>query len=601
MISEGKRTYVIAELANAHQGRPDTLFELIAAAAAAGADAIKVQWFKFDSLAMPDYEWYGAYRELFLEPSVWIRALDLAADCGLEVWADIFDEWGVSFAEQMRPRLRGVKLPPTVLEDDRLGKAILDLRLPTLVGVGGWTEEQIAERLRVLRRMAHDELILMHGFQGYPTTLADCNLARIPTYRAAYKCRVGIADHVDGASAEAIEVPLYAACCGAAVIEKHLTLDRSKKEYDHFSALEPSEFATLVSRLRQVELILGGAERSENERNYLAAVPRAILRAPRPAGSVVTREDVVFRRTSAQEALTPAKLNAALPAILTRGLEADAPVLATDIRRPRVAIAVICRLKSTRLKRKALAEIAGAASALRCLERCRQAKLADAVFLATSDLADDDDLVPLAARAGVRLLRGDPESVLDRLLQVAAASEADVIVRVTGDCPVIAPEVLDFLIDRHLAGDAEYTVLGGRFPVGLAGDVFSVAALQRLRSSDADLSYTEYLRYYFEWNRQIFRCRSPSAPKRWRGPFRLTLDVPEDLEMFHRLFDRLSEEGRQDSTSEILATLSEHPEIAAVNERIGLIYKTDEELIAKIRAAVRIGNIHIRTTEKGSS
>ncbi len=386
-------------------------------------------------------------------------------------------------------------------------------------------------------------------------------------------------------------MPVYAVCAGATVVEKHLTLDRAAKGYDYFSSLEPQEFTTMLEKIRRAEGILGGQARSENERNYLAAVPRAVLQMPMPVGSIVLANDIAFRRTSDDQALTPSALKACLPAVMCRTREAGEPLLAGDVRKPRVIIAVICRLKSTRLKRKALAEIAGEPSALRCLVRCRQAGMADDVFLATSVLAEDDDLVPLAERAGVRLLRGDPESVLNRLIQVADASDTDVLVRVTGDCPVISPEVLDFLIARHIASAADYTVLSGQFPVGLAGDVFSVPALRRLQGSDADLSLTEYLRYYFDWNKKVFQCRLQLAPRRWCGPYRLTLDVQEDLDMFNRLYAALAEKGLDGTTAEILDMLGSHPEIAAINAHIGLIYKTDQQLIARIRKAAKIRNL----------
>ena len=167
MSFESSRTYVIAELANAHQGKPETLLRMIEAAAASGADAVKFHWYKYDHLAQPDYEWYGAYKELFIESQIWRVALALAVDLKLDVWADVFDDWGVGLAQELNGELRGVKLPPTVLEDDRLAAAILGLGLPTLVGIGGWTEEQIEERFRTLRRMTRADLILMHGFQGY--------------------------------------------------------------------------------------------------------------------------------------------------------------------------------------------------------------------------------------------------------------------------------------------------------------------------------------------------------------------------------------------------------------------------------------------------
>lgn len=581
-------TYIIAELANAHQGDAETLYKLITAASDAGANGVKVQWFKYDCLATPDYEWYPAYVELFLPSEVWLTALDLAANVGLDVWADIFDEWGLEFAKEVKSKLKGVKLPPTVLEDEKLCTSIMKLGLPTLIGIGGWNEEQINSRLRVLKRMACNQLVIMHGFQGYPTLLADCNLSRIRHYLSTYKCRLGIADHADGATAEAIDIPAYAVCIGATVVEKHLTLDRSAKGYDYYSSLEPDAFAAMVGRIRRAELVLGGMERSENERNYLSAVPRAILHREICDGGLVRLDDVVFRRTGSQAALTPSEFKAQLPAVIRPGVGTGSPITASDLRPPKVLVVVICRLKSTRLKRKALAKIGNAASLLRCLKQCKKSKLANEVILATSHLADDDELVAVADQAAVPIVRGDPDSVLDRLIFSAEMADADVVVRVTGDCPVVSPDVIDFLIARHLADAADYTALSGTFPVGIAGDVFSTPALRRLKNSDADLCLTEYLRYYFEWNDRIFKCSRPKPRACWRGSYRLTLDVPEDLKMFNCLFDALASDEGEPSIADIFDILGKHPEIGAINAHVPLVYKADQDLVARLRKAVKI-------------
>lgn len=590
-------TYIIAEIANAHQGDVSTLLGLIEAAAASKAQAVKVQWFRYDFLATPDYEWYDAYRKLFFESEVWERALSLARDLGLAVWVDIFDEWGMELARTLRDRIAGVKLPPTILEDDAMARSILDLGLPTLVGVGGWTESQIAGRFKFLRRYARGRMTLMHGFQGYPTSIDDCNLLRIPHYSRRYKCRIGIADHVDGGTQESVDLPAHAVCLGARVVEKHLTLDRSLKGYDYFSSLEPARFSEMVKKVRAAERMLGGMDRSQNEINYLSAVPRAVLRSPKPSGALVSIDDVDYRRTGTLAALTPAESRSHLPAILKRDISAGEAVTANDIRKPKIVIAVICRLKSTRLKRKALAPIAGIPSALRCLRRCTQARRADEVFLATSHLKDDDDLLPIATEANVGVVRGDPESVLGRLLQVADESHADIVVRVTGDCPVISPEVLDYLIERHLNTNAEFTTLTGKYPIGIAGDVFSTSALRRLASSDADLSLSEYLRYYFEWNDGLFQCELPKPPTKWRRDYRLTLDVQDDLDMFERMYAELEKAGRADSLVNIIELLDGNPEIGAINAHVGLVYKTDQALIARIRSATSITQIPPRHSE----
>lgn len=582
------KAYVIAEIANAHQGDGDTLIRLIDSAASSGADAVKFHWFKYDHLADPSYKWFDSYVKLFIEPEFWGEAIKKASSVKLDVWVDIFDDWGLAQANHFKENLCGVKLPPTILEDYRLATDILKLGLPTLVGIGGWTDEQVRSQLRALKVKSRSELILMHGYQGYPTVLEDCNLSRIPAYLKRYRLRVGIADHVDGTSPHALDVPGYAICVGATVVEKHLTIDRDAKGYDFYSALEPPEFSKMVEKIRTLPRILGGLTRSENERKYLAAVPRAVMRRSMRPGETLNQNDVIFRRTDDEFALTPSELKSYLPAVIESELSRGSMLHKGHLRKPRVVIAVICRLKSTRLKRKALAEIRGKPSALMCLERCRQVKMADDVFLATSTLPQDDDLTPLAEAAGVKLLRGDPDCVLNRLLDVANNAKADVIVRVTGDCPVISPEILDYLIPRHLDSGADYTFLSGQYPVGLAGDIFSVGAMRRLLDSDVDLTYTEYLRYYFDWNRKLFKCHSQPVPKKWRYAHRLTLDVQEDLDMFNKLFSALSAQGRTADTGSILDILEADSSISDINRNIGLVYKTDKQLIARIRQAVKI-------------
>ena len=97
----------------------------------------------------------------------------------------------------------------------------------------------------------------MHGFQGYPTELEDINLKRITGLRERYSLPVGIMDHVAGDSEMALILPLLGIGTGVTVVEKHLTLERSKKGLDYYSALNPDEFTKLVSLIRMTEISLG--------------------------------------------------------------------------------------------------------------------------------------------------------------------------------------------------------------------------------------------------------------------------------------------------------------------------------------------------------
>src|SRR5690606_29120893 len=120
---------------------------------------------------------------------------------------------------------------------------------------------------------------------------------------------------------------------------------------------------------------------------------------------------------------------------------------------PQIAIAVVCRLKSTRLTYKALRLIHGVPSVQRCLNNCQAVGSVSGVVLATSTDKQDDPL-EVFDHASVTVLRGSPENLADRMLAAAKATGADVILRVTADCPAVSSELLERQIEHHLATGA---------------------------------------------------------------------------------------------------------------------------------------------------
>ena len=126
------KTKIIAEIAGAHEGCKETLKQLVMEAAVAGADAVKFQWYKYDCLATPDYEWYETYKRLFIEESVWVEMLKYAKQNGLEVWVDVFDTWGVEMAKTYHQEIAGFKIPPTVLQSKYIMEELMALEKPLL-------------------------------------------------------------------------------------------------------------------------------------------------------------------------------------------------------------------------------------------------------------------------------------------------------------------------------------------------------------------------------------------------------------------------------------------------------------------------------------
>ncbi len=476
----GPEPYVLAELANAHNGNFDQLLAMIEAAAKTGAQGIKFAWFQADTTATPDYEWYPVYQKLVFTAEQWNRAVETAKRSSLEVWVDIGDEWALGQIEQCRDAIYGLKIPPSVLLDRGLTHAALSFGKPTLLGLGGHDDAAIQRHVEALRKI-NPCLILEHGFQAYPTKPEDATLRRLAFLRDRYGLPVAFADHEAGDSELALRLPEYAYFAGAMLIEKHLCLDRSLKPYDYYSSLEPHEFRALVENLRRCRTIMGGVEITEAQRNYLRNSTRAILVKPVQNGETVTAHDVKYRCTPDQAALWPDAAEDALPAVALSSLSAGQPLKAAHLRPLRIVAVVPCRMKSSRLKHKAVLPIHGVSSIERCLINAMKIRGLSATVLATSTHPDDAVLEKHAREAGAGFLRGSEEDVLERFLAIADQTDPDIMLRITGDCPVVSYEIADYLIQSHLETKADVTYCAGPFAVGTNSEVYRISSLRRLR------------------------------------------------------------------------------------------------------------------------
>ncbi|MBW4080590.1 N-acetylneuraminate synthase family protein [Paenibacillus sp. S150] len=585
---------VIAEIANAHLGDPARLAELIIAAADSGADAVKFQWFRYDSIAAPDFIYYQDYIDLSIDKKIWADSLKLAKGLGLEVWVDIYDEWGVGVLAEFENFVDGLKVPTTVLQSNTLIQALKKFEKPILIGVGGWFEEEIDKQLAYIKNNFRGPIILIHGFQGYPTRTEDSNLRRLAYLKQRYQLEVGFADHEDADNEMAVDLPVYAYLLGAGIIEKHITIHRSSKGTDYYSALEPHEFRVMVEKLRRAEVVFGSLEIKESERKYLEdSSLKIVSRKGINPGEIITDEKIIYKRSSVPDAFMAQKASELFPLIAKSVIPADTPITREMVKKPKVCIAVICRLKSTRLRQKALLPINGVPSIERCLINCLAVPNCHQVILATSDLPEDQPLTAFTLDNKVKIVTGDPINVAKRMLRAAEETNADIVVRVTGDDPFVSPEILAFLIDHHLKSGADFTY-AKESTMGTVGDVITVEALRRLLQllqHSENLIYTEYLSFYFFNNPTLFNVDSIVIPNKWVFPdWRLTLDEPKDLELFEKIYKDLDVGKRPLYFEELKSFLLNHPELIEINKGIKVKWLDDISLINELNQATRLYN-----------
>lgn len=233
----------------------------------------------------------------------------------------------------------------------------------------------------------------------------------------------------------------------------------------------------------------------------------------------------------------------------------------------RVVAIIQARLGSSRLPGKVLLDLAGEPMLARVVERVQRAELIDDFVIATTNESRDDPLVELCGARGWAVHRGSENDVLDRYHGAAKASDADVVVRITSDCPLLSADVLDRVVARFLKTPTLDYVSNTQdprtFPRGLDVEVMSASALERAWTEDKDPAWREHVTPYI-YRSGRFELASvvndiDFSAQRW------TVDTPEDYAFAKAVYDELPADFEW---TDVLALLERRPDIQALNVNI---------------------------------
>ena len=225
------------------------------------------------------------------------------------------------------------------------------------------------------------------------------------------------------------------------------------------------------------------------------------------------------------------------------------------------------RMNSNRLPGKVLMPLVGKPVLAHIIERLSRSRMLNNIVVATSTQASDDKIIKFCESQGVLYYRGSLDDVLDRYYKTAQTFASDIIVRITGDCPVIDPVVLDAVISGFLAGNYDCYGLGGEFPDGLDCTVIRFHALEKAWQEAILKSEREHVVPYISKNPNIFnngnlQLFNNLSHERW------TLDEKRDYDFLNVVFDSLYKENEPFLTHEILEFLDQNPELRRVNQGI---------------------------------
>ncbi len=327
-----RHTFVIAEAGVNHNGDVERALRMVDAAADAGADAVKFQTFRADEVASASAE-KARYQQAATGTDEsqleMLRRLELApadhhtiaARCQercIEFLSTAFDTTSLDMLVD-ELGIGRIKIPSGEITNGPLILHAASKNRPVIVSTGMATLEEVSEALGVLafgwtheraptsradfsaalassegRACVRERVTVLQCTTEYPTPYGDVNLRVMDTFRAEFETAVGLSDHTQG-----IAIPIAAAACGAELIEKHFTLDRSLPGPDHAASLEPDELRAMVIGIRAVEQALGSGEKmpQSSEASNRAVARRSLVAARAiPAGTRYAAADLTGKR-----------------------------------------------------------------------------------------------------------------------------------------------------------------------------------------------------------------------------------------------------------------------------------------------------------------
>lgn len=304
IISDRDQTFIIAEMAWSFDGSIEKAKKIVDASSQANVDALCFHITSMENYMIKDYKLnekynYNFFEKMNLSFDEWEKIISYARNKGLIICTMCNDLMSVEFCEN---KTDVYIIPPASFCEYNLVKEIARKSKPIFLRIGGATLGEIENLFLMIKKEGNKNIVLIHGFQSYPTPLEEMNLRYINILKKLFGCPVGFADHTDAESKFALIIPLIAIAMGANVIEKHITHDRSFCGLDHESALNPDEMKILVEMIRKIEKSFGLGyvrELTEKELKYGEICRKKIVaNCDIEKGEVITEDKITLKRAN---------------------------------------------------------------------------------------------------------------------------------------------------------------------------------------------------------------------------------------------------------------------------------------------------------------
>jgi len=587
--------YNIIEIANTHNGSYEYLNDLVDQFEGYSEGfGLKFQIFKYDEIAKEDFVNYENFKRFYFTSEQWSRLITKAQKTK-EVWLDVFDSYGVQILSENLDKVSGLKFQVSSLYNLKLVDALAELDLRDKKLMLNIAALEIADIKTVLanfeEKLEVQEIVLQLGFQAYPTEASDSGLVKISELKKHFSNRLAFADHVEGSTEEARWLPVLAATLGVDIIEKHVMLSDRETTIDYFSSLSPEAYASYIGNLRLLEACLTQPFINEREADYLkSSLQIPFLAKDKQAGELLSiADDLEFKRTS-QSGLEIPKIKSLLDGYHLIGIpnKKGETLKAYNFKKANIGAIIACRLKSSRLPKKATIKIGSQLSSVEhCIKNTLRFEHISHTVLATSTEEEDAPLENYCYSDSVIFHKGDPIDVIDRYMTIIDRLNLDVVVRITGDNPYVSSEIFSILLDSHFKQGADYTSAKEASP-GTSVEIMNVRAMKTIQEFFPRADQSEYMTWYFKNNPDFFKLNYVELPPELIRNYRLSLDYPEDLALMQKIEEHFESTGEIQSTRNIFKFLDANPDVVALNGNLDFSFKTDQKLIDFLNEVTRI-------------
>ena len=321
--------YLIAETAFHHEGDKEYLIKLVDAAKRAGANAIKFQILvDLDEFMSSRHSAYLSVKDWVLSRNEWLEVLDYAVSLQLDIVAmpldrkafDVLNDYKITFLE----------IHSVSFKDEALLKCLEKNKSALIFGVGGRTKAEISA---VVKKFDDREIVLMVGFQSFPTEFKDSQINKVAALKDMYPaCGIGYADHSAYDDEMAIKSAELAYAYGARVFEKHLTIDEGKERVDYQSAIDVLKFQKIKNNLSQLSNMVEESSLfslSEKEITYRNRQKVPVSSKNILEGDVISKEDLCLKMMDKDGCIE--SLDSLIGEVAARSIEKDEAFLKEDL------------------------------------------------------------------------------------------------------------------------------------------------------------------------------------------------------------------------------------------------------------------------------